>query len=75
MASIVGKALRGFGKALKKTRDKGVKKMDKFATKALAESHTPGKKLKGWAKIAAPAIASIPFTVRSELKKQKEGKK
>ena len=72
---VVGIAIRGFGRALKKTRDKGVKKMDKFATKALAESHTPGKKLKGWAKIAAPAIASIPFTVRSELKKQKEGKK
>ena len=72
---VVGIAIKGFGKALKKTRDKGVKKMDKFATKALAESHTPGKRLKGWAKIAAPAIASIPFTVRSELKKQKEGKK
>ena len=72
---VVGIAIKGFGKALKKARDKGVKKMDKFATKALAESHTPGKKLKGWAKIAAPAIASIPFTVRSELKKQKEGKK
>ena len=71
----IGKAIKGFGKALKKTRDKGVKKMDKFATKALAESHTPGKKLKGWAKIAAPAIASIPFTIRSELKKQKEKKK
>jgi len=72
---VVGIAIKGFGKALKKTRDKGVKKMDKFATKAIAESHTPGKRLKGWAKIAAPAIASIPFTVRSELKKQKEGKK
>ena len=72
---VVGIAIKGFGKALKKTRDKGVKKMDKFASKALEESHTPGKKLKGWAKIAAPAIASIPFTVRSELKKQKEGKK
>ena len=72
---VVGIAIRGFGRALKKTRDKGVKKMDKFASKALEESHTPGKKLKGWAKIAAPAIASIPFTVRSELKKQKEGKK
>ena len=72
---VVGVAFKGFGKALKKTRDKGVKKMDKFASKALEESHTPGKKLKGWAKIAAPAIASIPFTVRSELKKQKEGKK
>ena len=75
MAGVIGKALRGFGRALKKTRDKGVKKMDKFASKALEESHTPGKKLKGWAKIAAPAIASIPFTIRSELKKQKEGKK
>ena len=72
---VVGIAIKGFGKALKKTRDKGIKKMDKFATKAIAESHTPGKRLKGWAKIAAPAIASIPFTVRSELKKQKEGKK
>ena len=72
---VVGIAIRGFGRALKKTRDKGVKKMDKFASKALEESHTPGKKLKGWAKIAAPAIASIPFTIRSELKKQKEGKK
>ena len=72
---VVGIAIRGFGRALKKTRDKGVKKMDKFASKALEESHTPGKRLKGWAKIAAPAIASIPFTVRSELKKQKEGKK
>ena len=72
---VVGAAFKGFGKALKKTRDKGVKKMDKFATKALAESHTPGKRLKGWAKIAAPAIASIPFTIRSELKKQKEKKK
>ena len=71
----IGIALRGLGKVLKKTRDKGVKKMDKFATKAIAESHTPGKRLKGGAKIAAPAIASIPFTVRSELKKQKEGKK
>ena len=71
----LGIALRGFGKALKKTRDKGIKKMDKFATKAIAESHTPGKKLKGWAKIAAPAIASIPFTIRSELKKQKEEEK
>ena len=71
----IGIALRGFGKALKKARDKGVKKMDKFATKALAESHTPGKRLKGWAKIAAPGIASIPFTIRSELKKQKEEKK
>ena len=68
---VVGIAIKGFGKALKKTRDKGVKKMDKFATKAIAESHTPGKRLKGWAKIAAPAIASIPFTIRSELKKQK----
>ncbi len=71
----LGIALRGFGKALKKTRDKGVKKLNKFATKALEESHTPGKKLKGWAKIAAPAIASVPFTIRSELKKQKEKKK
>ena len=71
----LGIALRGFGKALKKTRDKGVKKLNKFATKAIAESHTPGKKLKGWAKIAAPAIASVPFTIRSELKKQKEKKK
>jgi hypothetical protein len=71
----LGIALRGFGKALKKTRDKGIKKMDKFATKAIAESHTPGKRLKGWAKIAAPAIASIPFTIRSELKKQKEKEK
>ena len=71
----LGIALRGFGKALKKTRDKGIKKMDKFATKAIAESHTPGKRLKGWAKIAAPAIASIPFTIRSELKKQKEEEK
>ena len=72
---VVGIAIKGFGKALKKTRDKGVKKMDKFATKAIAESHTPGKRLKGWAKIAAPAIASIPFTIRSELKKQKEKEK
>ena len=72
---VVGIAIRGFGRALKKTRDKGVKKLNKFASKALEESHTPGKKLKGWAKIAAPAIASIPFTIRSELKKQKEGKK
>ena len=71
----LGIALRGFGKALKKTRDKGVKKLNKFATKALEESHTPGKKLKGWAKIAAPAIAAVPFTIRSELKKQKEKKK
>jgi len=72
---VVGIAIKGFGKALKKTRDKGVKKLNKFATKALEESHTPGKKLKGWAKIAAPAIASVPFTIRSELKKQKEKKK
>jgi len=71
----LGIALRGFGKALKKTRDKGVKKLNKFATKALEESHTPGKKLKGWAKIAAHAIASVPFTIRSKLKKQKEKKK
>ena len=75
MVGVVGAAIKGFGKALKKTRDKGVKKFGKFASKALEESHTPGKRLKGWAKIAAPAIASIPFTVRSELKKQKEGKK
>jgi hypothetical protein len=67
----IGITKKGIGIVLKKF----AKKANKFASTAIAESHTPGKKLKGWTKIAAPAIASIPFTVRSELKKQKEKKK
>ena len=44
------------------------KKADKFATQALEESHTPGKKLKGWSKIAAPGI---PFHIKKILEGEK----
>jgi len=47
------------------------KKADAFATKAIQESGTPGTKIKGWAKIAAPGIAVAPFTIKDELEKQK----
>ena len=38
-----------------------VKKADKAAAKAIKEASTPGKKIKGWSKIAAPGI---PFHIK-----------
>ena len=52
----IGIALRGVGKVLKKFE----KKANKFGDKAIKEASTPGKKLKGWSKIAAPGV---PFHI------------
>ena len=45
-----------------------VKKGNKFGGKAIKEASTPGKKLKGWSKIAAPGV---PFHVKKILEGDK----
>ena len=61
---VVGIALRGFGKALKKVE----KKASKFGEQAIKEASTPGTKLKGWSKIAAPGV---PFHVKKIIEGEK----
>ena len=51
------------------------KKASKFGEKAIKEASTPGKKLKGWSKIAAPGV---PFHVKKIIEgknRRKHGKK
>jgi hypothetical protein len=63
---VVDKSItsKGVAKILKKVE----KKASKFGEKAIKEASTPGKKLKGWSKIAAPGV---PFHVKKII----EGKK
>jgi hypothetical protein len=58
--NILLKGKKVAGKALKKIETKA----SKFGQKAIKEASTPGKKIKGWSKIAAPGV---PFHVKKIL--------
>ena len=58
--NILLKGKKVAGKALKKIETK----TSKFGEKAIKEASTPGKKIKGWSKIAAPGV---PFHVKKIL--------
>ena len=60
----IGIAKKGIGKVLKKLQ----KKASKFGETAIKEASTPGTKIKGWSKIAAPGV---PFHIKKILEGNK----
>ena len=55
---------KGTKAVVKKVLKKARKKANKFAEQAIVEAGTPGKKLRGWSKIAAPGV---PFHIKKIL--------